>query len=490
MTLTSTGRTPPTPDGGRTVGVGHPRPMPVWRYRHLAPNTLVVAYLGAAVVAAGVPELTPMPRWIALHLLLLGAATNAIFTWGTHFADAMLHSRDVGPRAAVVRLVVLNAGVVAAIAGVAADQPALVAAGTAAVVVGAVMYGGRIARLALRGVTGRLRVTVWYYVAAAVSLVAGAVLGGLMGAHVVHAREVYESLHAAHVHVNLLGWVGLTVLGTEFMMWPAVLRTRMAEATPAVAAWVLVICGAGLVAGVTALAAGAVVAGAAGVAVYAAGVGLSLHPFVVALRGRSSYAAPAAAWALGASTGWFVVGLVIDVAALAAGGGERRLDALVPVLAIGLVAQVLVGAMTFLLPVVLGGGPHGNRRLSALLATWWLPRLVVANVGVLLLVLPAPHPVRTAGLVLALVGLGAFVPLAVVALLARPGGRPRLDVDPLEVLAVAALAAVVMVFVALVTGALPPRHPGSVHGAPHAGVPATDAAATGAVLTPAVRVAS
>ena len=33
----------------------------------------------------------PAPRWLLIHLTLLGAVTHAIFVWSRHFADALLH---------------------------------------------------------------------------------------------------------------------------------------------------------------------------------------------------------------------------------------------------------------------------------------------------------------------------------------------------------------------------------------------------------------
>jgi hypothetical protein len=45
--------------------------------------------------------------------------------------------------------------------------------------------------------------------------------------------------------------------------------------------------------------------------------------------------------------------------------------------------QVLTGALTFLLPVTIGGGPAGNRRLTEILEFAWRSRAVLGNAGVL-----------------------------------------------------------------------------------------------------------
>ena len=46
-----------------------------------------------------------------------------------------------------------------------------------------------------------------------------------------------------------------------------------------------------------------------------------------------------------------------------------------------MVAEVLAGALAFLLPVTVGGGPAGNRRLTAILERGWWSRAVLAGFG-------------------------------------------------------------------------------------------------------------
>jgi nitrite reductase (NO-forming) len=43
--------------------------------------------------------------------------------------------------------------------------------------------------------------------------------------------------------------------------------------------------------------------------------------------------------------------------------------------------QALTGALTFLLPVTVGGGPAGNRRLTEILEFAWRSRAVLGNAG-------------------------------------------------------------------------------------------------------------
>lgn len=419
--------------------------------RHAIAGGIVAAYGLAACAVPLTGSAMPVPRWLALHLLLLGAATNAVLVYSRHFAQSLLHTGRQSERWATARLAALNAGVLATLSGVAAEVDPLVVVGVAGVVAA---VGGHLASilgmLRRNGHAGKLRDAVWYYLAAGVSLVAGAILGGLMATGSVHDPALHQGLHAAHAHLNLLGWLGLTVIGTLFMLWPAVLRTRMVEQAPRTARQSLALLVAGLAVAVTGLLVLSSWLATAGLLGYAAGLVLSLRPFLRTARQRPPHSA--AAWFLAAATAWFLVGLGTDIAGVARGGSdvEVGLTGAVPILAAGLVAQVLVGALTFLLPATMGGGPAGNRRLTAALERFWVSRLVLGNAGVLLLALPFGS-VHAAGWVVAATGFGSFAFL-VTGVLPRPSWLGR---D--ELLAGAAVLAVLAALGLVTTGTWPAR---------------------------------
>lgn len=413
---------PPAPGYRRRLPNGQgPAHRPRAR-RHGVSAAIVAAYAVTAVVATIVGDRLPAPRWLALHLLLLGAATNAVFVWSRHFAQALLHARRGGDRAAAGRLALLNVGVVCVLAGVGWDHARVTESGAAAVVGAVGWHVASLLRMS-RGSrrSGTLRDAVWFYAASGGALAVGAVLGSFMATGRFAAE--HERLLLAHVHLNLLGWIGLAVLGTTFVLWPAVLRTRMVEEAPAVARRTLLLTATGLAVSVAGLLGGQRWIAVAGVAGYLAGVAVSLEPFVRTARQRAPHTA--SAWAIAAGTGWLAVSVAIDLVGLARGGvhATGALDRIVPILAVGLAAQVLVGALTFLLPVTLGGGPAGNRRLTAELEQAWIGRAVVANIGVLLLALPTGGALRTAGWAAALAGVGSFLPLLLSSLVRTVRGR-------------------------------------------------------------------
>ena len=291
-------------------------------------------------------------------------------------------------------------------------------AAAGAVLAGAVVLGHALvlATRVGRSLPGRLAGTVWFYVAAAAALLAGMGIGLWLAGGVVTSADAYLALRLAHVHLNVLGWVGLAVVGTQFTLWPTVLRTRMVDGVERAARWSLPPLAAGLAVAVIGLAGQRRLLALAGLVLYAAGLAVALVPFVATARRRPPRSA--AGWMLGAGMAWLVVAVALDLAALAASRQvvelDGRLSRLVPAVVAGFALQTLTGALSYLLPVVFGGGAHGNRRLTAVLELGWPVRVAAVNLGVLVLTF-GPAGAGAAGWWLTGLGLGSFLPLAAVA---------------------------------------------------------------------------
>jgi nitrite reductase (NO-forming) len=393
--------------------------------RHLLVAGFVLAYLAAGAVVVALGGRVAGGGWLALHLVLLGAATNAIVVWSEHFAAALLRTPPASERVATVRALALNLGIVAVLAGVQTGRSGLAAAGAGLVGVVVLGHGLSLANRIGRALPARLSMTVWFYVAAGAALLAGMGLGLWLAGGVAGSADAYRALRLAHAHLNVLGWVGLAVVGTQFTLWPTVLRTRMVPGLERAVRWSLPPLAAGLAVAAAGLASQRRVVALAGLATYLAGLVVALVPFV-----RTAVRRPpttAAAWMLGAGMAWLVVAVVADLGALAASPGvaalEDRVARLVPAVVAGFALQTLTGALTYLLPVVFGRGAHGNRQLGRILDLGWPLRVAAVNTGVLLLVTGAASP-RICWWLTGL-GLASFVPLAVVAIVAgtRPGAR-------------------------------------------------------------------
>jgi nitrite reductase (NO-forming) len=223
-----------------------------------------------------------------------------------------------------------------------------------------------------------------------------------------------------HAHVNLLGWVTLTVLGTLLTLWPTTLHTRIVDGAARATRRALPLALAGLaIIAVGTLAWWPLVA-ATGLAVFAAAVIVVAVPAIATARQRTP--ASFATWSIAAGMGWLLIGLAADAATLVrapdAATAADRFGALVVPLGAGFVAQVLLGALSFLLAVVLGGGPVAVRERMARLDAHWAVRVTMTNLALVAYVAPVPPYVRIATSMVVFVALITFVVLALRVLLA------------------------------------------------------------------------
>ncbi|RBY77200.1 copper oxidase [Geodermatophilus sp. TF02-6] len=460
----------------------------------------VVGWLTATAGVALVHPVVPAPRWLMIHLLLLGAVGHAILVWSRHFTEALLHTAP-GPgdrRTQSRRLLQFNAGAVLVVTGVVSATWPVTVAGAAAVAGAVGWHGAALGRQLHRAPPGRFRSTVRHHVVAAALLPVGATLGTLLARGL--GGPWQERALLAHVVVNVLGWVGLTVVGTLVTLWPAMLRTRIAEDAERAARRALPV-----LAGAVVVAAGGALAGSrtlavAGLAGYVAGLVLVGRVLVATARTRPPSSYPT--WSVAAAVLWLTGCVAAATVAVGTAGSWAeagdRLAWLTPFLAAGFGAQVLLGALSHLVPVALGGGAVPVRAANTVLDRGGPLRIAVVNAGLLVCVLPVPSVVRVGASALVLAGLGAFVPLLFLAIGASrraragdagPGGgavggphppttaaRPRGQAAGLAVAGLAAVALVVAAGVAVDPSALPDARA-------LAAVPAADVVPTGRTTT-------
>lgn len=397
------------------------QPRGFWPLRDLP----VALWLLSVVVVAALRPFFARPDWLMIHLLLLGAATNAIVVWSRHFADALLHTAQLPTdrRDQSRRLLLLNAGAVAVVLAVPTGWWGVTLAGATAVVVAVVWHAAVLVRHLRRALPSRFGVTVRYYVLAACFLPVGATLGTLLAIGMPQGLE--PRLVLAHATVNFLGWIGLSVLGTLVTLWPTILRTRVADGAERSSRRALPVLALAITASVTGSLAGSRLVAAVGLAGYLAGVAILARVFVATTRGKkpTSYAALSVlagmAWLVGS-----VTTLAIGIATARSWSvADERLDAVTPFLAAGFGAQVLLGALSYLIPVALGGGPRAVRAADAVLDTLARPRITLVNSGLLLLILPIHGLPRQLSLVVVLAVLTSFLPLLFWAMRASRGAK-------------------------------------------------------------------
>ncbi|MEV7631695.1 multicopper oxidase domain-containing protein [Microbacterium sp. NPDC089318] len=371
-----------------------------------------VVWLLLTVIAALAHRSLPMPGWLMIHLLLLGAVTHAILVWSQYFSFALLRSAatDGDRRHQSIRLILSNSAAALVIAGVLSGIWAVTAAGAAALIVAVGWHGASLVRRLRGSMPGRFGRTIRYYIASAALLTIGAGLGAWL------ARGDSEPhLVIAHALINVLGWIGLTVAGTVVTLWPTILRTRADEGAAAGASRALPVLAAGVVVAATGAAFAQLIVVAAGLAAYVVGLVIIFVSLLRAARQKAPHTF--AALSVGAAMVWWA-GAVATVAAGAvvaavAGTGFADLDALfgqvVPYLAAGFAAQVLVGALSYLVPVVLGGGPTPVRVGTAAFDAAGILRVTVANAALAVCALPVSSLMRVVASMLYLVAMASFL---------------------------------------------------------------------------------
>ena len=388
------------------------RPRPVSRRWPLR-DYPVVAWLALALLLSLVHPFVPGSRWLMVHLVLLGALTHAAVVWSTHFSQALLKTPPEldGRRRQSQRVSLLMAGTVLVGTGVPARWWAVTAAGAVLVSAAVGWHGVQLWRRLRRALPGRFRITVRYYLAAAACLPVGAAFGALL------ARGQDPAWHGrllvAHTMTMLLGWLGLTVTGTLLTLWPTMLRTRLddraerwaAQALPALTG-TLTVAVAGTLAGARPLA-------AAGLAGY-----LSAYCWWARSLLRPARTRPPrrfATWSVTAALTWYAVSLAWVGAEVARSATWRDVaDGYgfpVTAFVVGFGLQLLFGALSWLIPSVLGGGAGPVRAGQAWFDRWAVVRLMLVNGGLLLCLLPVPSVVRVIVSTLVLAGLAAFLPL-------------------------------------------------------------------------------
>ncbi|GAB3159214.1 hypothetical protein GCM10027290_63780 [Micromonospora sonneratiae] len=387
---------------------------------HRRISALPLAYLAGIVVVGCIHPFLPTWRWLLIHLLLLGAVTNAIVVWSAHFTAAVLRvPAPANRRAETLRLVLLNIGIVVVLTGGGLDIPWVGMAGATVVFVAVTAHLAWLTARLRAALPTRLAITVRYYLAASAALLIGIPVGAwMMGVD----DDFRPHLLLFHAHVNLLGWVTLTVLGTLLTLWPTVLRTRMADNAVRAASKALPFALAGLALLGTGLLTWWRPVAFVGLALFATGAVIALRPALTVAQGKQP--ASFAAWSIASASGWLLVALAIDTGTLLFSPGpaeamENFSDVLVPLL-VGFTAQILIGALAYLMPVVLGGGPSKVRPRNAILDRNWPQRVAMGNAALIVFMLPVPPYVRITTSLLVLVALLQFlVPAIRVLLTAR-----------------------------------------------------------------------
>lgn len=356
------------------------------------------AFVAASLLAWAAP--TELGRWLPLHLFLAGAVILAIsgatilftVTW------AAAPAPPAGATAAQQWLVAVGAAGV----GLGREVPlpdTILALAAVSFTAGLLLLGVLLARTARNAVEHRFDVPVAWYLAAVASGVVAAVLGAVMA---IDAVEL--GTRGAHVALNLLGVVGLVIGGTVPTFVATVGRSRTSRrATPRrhglLLAWQLL--------SLVAIATGAVTdtsaLTSAGLMAHAAGIAGLLTQLPTPSLSKFGWAGPRLV-GIWAGLGWWVIAL-LGASATSRHGAPLSGDWLVA-LVVGAYAQILWASLSYLVPMLRGGG---HRMLTSGFATTrsW-PGLALANAAAVAAVVGATPALGVAATAWALDSLWRF----------------------------------------------------------------------------------
>ena len=396
-----------------------------------------IAFLVAAIASLALPADARLGSWLPLHLVLAGAAGTAIAAMLPFFVAALAVAP---PAPAALRgsgLLLVAGGAVAGVLGRVSTGGGigpLAAAGAAAYVCGMAAVG-LAAALPLRRATGpRRRASEVAYAVALLDVMVGVSLVALYLAGDGTVAAHWPALRVAHAWLNLLGFVTLVIAGTLIHFVPTVVGSRIRRRRSAgVAIAFLVVAAplsaAGFALGPGGTGAGDALAGLGVVAVVAGALALIGHG-LRAWRDRAGWTSDRG-WhaftggSLLLAPGWLLIAALIASVGIFEHGADPagwRLDQVGVPLVLGFVAQVLLGALSHLLPAVGPGSPDVHATQRRILGRNGALRLGASNAGVALLTVgvdATADVVALAGLALVLTTAMATVLLLAAALRTR-----------------------------------------------------------------------
>lgn len=385
-----------------------------WHRRASKPVTYwMVALFVVLMTHRWIPE----SIWLMVHMVTLGLITNSIFIWSQHFTEALLKHRlpDSARPAQLVRIYTLNISMILLMLSIVFNLYPLTILGSLGVGAVVAWHGLALLIQLKAALPARFNSTVKYYIAASWLLPLGATFGAIL-AHDGLNASWHGRLLLAHETVNILGFVGLTVVGTLMTLWPTMLRTKMLPSAVADSLRALGVMCTGLAVTVGGALAGLNLLAGAGLILYAAG--LLLVAVLLIRTCRQKKPVEFATMSVAAGFTWFFLGTLFTAYLVFTSPFDALpLRSMTPVLVVGFLVQVLLGAMSYLLPARMGGGPKAVRQANREFNRFAAGRVLMVNLCLAIFALPVS---LTGSLVRTLVSLvGAFTLFAFVPLMLR-----------------------------------------------------------------------
>lgn len=355
---------------------------------------IAIVYGVASIVWLSAGQALPGGRWLVTHLFTLGVLSILLWSFSRNFAARFTGAGDLRePMAASWGLtLLLGASITSMVTGRAIQAHWPLTIGTLGIMAVIVMNVVTLRRLRARARNDRFLWVVRRYENAHVIFLVSAGLGGLMGAGRVPG-EVYLGVRDAHIHLNVLGWAGLTVLTTLVVFGPALLRVRIEAGAEQRASDALVraMVGLGMGAlGIVLRSLGRSIGdGAEGPATLLLVVGMAVYLQAVVvialplLRACRAHDRSPLRWSLAAVVLWLPIGVAIDLVLLVVGRPGWSVGLAVALL-IGVFAQLILAVLLYVTPMLRGRDFASRDALIARTERLPRTRTVTLNLGVVL----------------------------------------------------------------------------------------------------------
>ncbi|MDK8471644.1 beta-carotene 15,15'-monooxygenase [Corynebacterium accolens] len=370
---------------------------------HIVTAALIGAWvlIGIGINVAGHLG-APVVWWDLIHPLTIGALTTAVVVFSTHFTEALTRTANNGYRGVGARVALIQVGLILLIIDRAGYDWGLLADAASLLIIAALAWQLAFTYTRLRGsLSGSFAVTVPFYAAASIFMIASVVLVILSGNGVGN----YSFLVAAHSRGMVWGFAWLTIVGTIVTLLPTLSSTAISPTARTRCTRGLIVHCAGLA---LTMVCGAVgwtrAAGIAQLLVVLAAI-MIIQPVLATVLGRNPRLTTASVSVI-AGLLWMVALCAGDAVAAALGAYPRVITLfLVSAFIGGGVLQMVTGVLHHLLPTLVGGGPAKVHHGRATADRAGFARLVLINLGALLSLVNA----LAAGLILMGIGLALNV---------------------------------------------------------------------------------
>lgn len=329
--------------------------------------------------------------WGPLHAFLAGVVLAAISGASQMFTITWSSAPAPPRRSSLAQGSALVVGVALVLVGVANGLDVATWVGAGLVVTSLALLGVNLLGIIRRSLLRRFDLSIRFYLLALACGTVGVTLGALLGTHTL-TGDTYATARSVHLHLNIVGLIGLTIIGTIPTLLPTFAHRRAVSGREAVLGWRMsvvaaLLIGGGLVGPLWLVGVGTLLVGVAAI---------TMTVGIVVRLGRKGLTEALPYLHVVAGIGWLASWTVIDAAAVFTGSPLPPFSGWTGAAVVAGIGQVLLGSVAYLFPVAMGAPVTENLHR---MGRWPVIPLVVANLTGIFLAAGFPGAAGAAGAV-------------------------------------------------------------------------------------------